>query len=197
MDTQALENWSVPQTDSASSDASSAMFEEIAGAPYFGKRSSVAEDQDPSQLSFGSDVYSSNSPISGEFPRILNPDASVNERIRLQMGTLDLLVWPPRHKPLIVELPEGAENIVIENGKASYEKGGVRVDLDKLGNPSAYHRDGFSFEYHDDNNKWYYHQDKGGDYVEISEPTVSEDGSVHAKEQGGLNSGRELHLNKL
>lgn len=71
---------------------------------------------------------------------------------------------------------------------------GVTCDLNQDGKPIAYHGNGFSFEYHENDNSWYYHQDSGGEYVKVEAPTVQQDCSVSAKENGGLNSGRQHTL---
>lgn len=71
---------------------------------------------------------------------------------------------------------------------------GVKVTLGDDGKPSSYSSNGFTFERHDDG--WYYHQDSGGDYVKIDEPTVASDGTIHAKENGLFNDGREHSLDE-
>jgi hypothetical protein len=93
-----------------------------------------------------------------------------------------------------VKLPKGATDVKVDDGKISYLNGGVRVENDKKGEPVAYRSNGFSFEYHSDVDKWFYHQDSGGDYVQIDVPKVTPDGSIHTREHGGFNSGREHHL---
>ena len=70
---------------------------------------------------------------------------------------------------------------------------GVKVSIGDDGKPRSYNSNGFSFEKHDDG-IWYYHQDSGGVYVKVNEPYLASDGTVHAKEKGGWNDGREHSL---
>lgn len=72
---------------------------------------------------------------------------------------------------------------------------GVKVNLGDDGKPKSYNSNGFTFEKHDDGD-WYYHQDSGGEYVKIDEPTVASDGTIHAKENGGIRDGREHSLDE-